>query len=167
MLKVNATFENELGEDGLMFTAEMTVAEVLAEMPQALGVFVEHGFTALREENVRTNVARTITVAGAAMMNSVDPGQLVSRLNDLRQRLLAAGEEAAASSGKPITAAQAPGAIIEECPHLLDVFVRNGFEVLRDEGMRRSVAKMVTLETACRMHGVNLELLLAELNAKR
>lgn len=147
-------------------TGHMIVADVLAGTPQTLGIFVEHGFTALKDPETRRTAAKSITVAQVAGQLGANADDLLKHLNALRSALAEAGPASAASDG-PITANHCPGQVIEQHPHLLDVFVRHGFESLRDPVLRRTVASMVTLETACRMHGVDASQLLAELNAAK
>lgn len=148
-------------------TGDMIVADVLAQSPQTLGLFLEHGFSALRDPDARRTLAKTVTVAQAARLHSVDVDDLLAKLNALQSTLAAAGPAATVNGDGPITANHCPGAIIEQYPHLLTVFLRHGFESLRDENLRRTVASIVTLDTACRMHGVDAHQLLAELNAAR
>ncbi|MCC6581725.1 MAG: DUF1858 domain-containing protein [Phycisphaeraceae bacterium] len=55
-------------------------------------------------------------------------------------------------------------AVIHWHPQTEAVFVRHGFEQIRNPILRRTVARQVTLAQVCRMKGVNLDLLLADLN---
>lgn len=151
---------------GDAITGDMVVAEVLAETPQTLGIFVEHGFTALKQPEARSTLVKSVTVAQVAIQLGMRVEDLLDRLNALRSALAEAGAASFASDGV-ITANHCPGQIIEQHPRLLEVFVRHGFESLRDPALRRTVASMVTLETACRMHGVDAQQLLAELNAAK
>src|SRR3990172_5561123 len=105
-------------------TGEMTVADVLADTPQTLGIFVEHGFTALKDPETRRTVARSTTVAQVAGQLGANAADLLKRLNDLRSALAEAGPAGAVSDGL-ITANHCPGQIIEQHPYLLDVFVRH------------------------------------------
>lgn len=53
--------------------------------------------------------------------------------------------------------------VIERYPQTLDVFLRHGFTALRHPVLRRTMARAVTLEQACRREGVDATALLAEL----
>ncbi len=56
--------------------------------------------------------------------------------------------------------------VLTRYPETLDVFVRQGhcFGLLANPVARRSLAKLVTIERACKLHFINLEKLLRELN---
>jgi hypothetical protein len=58
------------------------------------------------------------------------------------------------------------GAVLESRPELLDVFVHHGFRALANPALRRSIAKLVTIEAACRRMDVNLDEFLNALNAQ-
>jgi hypothetical protein len=53
--------------------------------------------------------------------------------------------------------------VLERYPESLQVFLRHGFAPLSNPVLRRTMARAVTLEQACRREGVPLETLLAEL----
>ena len=57
------------------------------------------------------------------------------------------------------------GEVLERYPESLDVFVRLGFTPLRNPLLRRTMARAITIEQACRREGVNMSELLTELNA--
>ncbi len=57
------------------------------------------------------------------------------------------------------------GDVLNAIPESLDVFVRHGFTALKNPALRAAAASMVSIAQACRMHGVSLDVLLAELNA--
>lgn len=69
-----------------------------------------------------------------------------------------------AHNGARFSAQSAVGEIVEAHPETLGIFARHGFVHLQDERIRRTMAKLVTIEMASRMHGVDAEALLAELN---
>lgn len=76
-------------------TRDMIVADVLGRYPQALGVFVQHGFTPLLNPVGRRTLAKAVTVEQAAQIKSID---LDSLLLDLNQTCLPQGT-ASTSSG--------------------------------------------------------------------
>ena len=55
--------------------------------------------------------------------------------------------------------------VIEWYPATIDVLVRHGFTQITNPVMRRTVARVVSLAQAAEMKGVDLEKLLADLNA--
>jgi hypothetical protein len=59
------------------------------------------------------------------------------------------------------------GEILDRYPSLLSTFVAFGFQPLANSFMRRTVARHITLATACRHLGVDLETFLAVLNDAR
>ncbi|HEU4794567.1 MAG TPA: DUF1858 domain-containing protein [Pyrinomonadaceae bacterium] len=56
------------------------------------------------------------------------------------------------------------GEVLERYPEALDVFVRLGFTPLRNPVLRRTMARVITIEQACRREGVDMSKLLKELN---
>ena len=54
--------------------------------------------------------------------------------------------------------------VLERYPQTLDVFLRHGFSPLANPILRKTMARVVTVEQACRREGVDLQSLLAELN---
>jgi hypothetical protein len=58
------------------------------------------------------------------------------------------------------------GAVLEARPELLEVFVDHGFTTLANPALRRSIARLVTIETACRRMGVHLDDFLNALNGE-
>lgn len=57
--------------------------------------------------------------------------------------------------------------VIRDVPGSLEMLISYGFKPLADPELRARVASMVTLETACSMHGVDLEALIADLTELR
>jgi hypothetical protein len=55
--------------------------------------------------------------------------------------------------------------VLARYPESLEIFVRHGFAPLRNPVVRRTMARVVTLEQACRREGADLGRLLAELRA--
>jgi hypothetical protein len=53
--------------------------------------------------------------------------------------------------------------VLERYPQTLDVFLRHGFAPLANPVLRRTMARVVTLEQACRREGADLDTLLADL----
>ena len=55
--------------------------------------------------------------------------------------------------------------VLERYPRALEIFLRHGFAPLQNPVLRRTMARVVTLERACRREGADVNRLLAELNA--
>ncbi|MGQ9463310.1 MAG: DUF1858 domain-containing protein [Candidatus Fervidibacter sp.] len=53
--------------------------------------------------------------------------------------------------------------VLERYPQTLEVFLKHGFAPLANPVLRRTMAKVITIEQACRWEGVDLETLLADL----
>jgi hypothetical protein len=68
--------------------------------------------------------------------------------------------------GAPVSGKHAVGAVLEARPELLQVFVDHGFTALVNPYFRRNIARVVTIESACRRMGVDLEEFLNALNGK-
>ena len=65
----------------------------------------------------------------------------------------------------PVITPQAKVAdVLQRYPQTLDVFLRHGFTPLQNPVLRRTMARVVTLEQACRREGVALERLMADLH---
>jgi uncharacterized protein involved in response to NO len=56
------------------------------------------------------------------------------------------------------------GDVLDRYPQSLDVFVRHGFTPLRNPVLRKTMARVITIEQACRREGVEMSELLRELN---
>jgi uncharacterized protein involved in response to NO len=56
------------------------------------------------------------------------------------------------------------GEVLQTYPQSLDVFVRHGFTPLRNPVLRKTMARVITIEQACRREGVDMSELLRELN---
>jgi hypothetical protein len=69
--------------------------------------------------------------------------------------------------GEPITASDRVGEILGRYPELLDTFVSFGFMPLTNPLLRKTVARAVTIESACRSQNVATDKLLAALNIAR
>lgn len=56
--------------------------------------------------------------------------------------------------------------VLTQYPETLNVFVKQGrcFGLLANPVARKSLAKLVTIETACKLHFIDLEKLLKEIN---
>jgi hypothetical protein len=67
----------------------------------------------------------------------------------------------------PIGPKHTVGAVLEGHPELLDVFVSFGFTMLANPQLRRTIARVITIERACRRTGADLPHLLDSLNIKR
>ncbi len=59
------------------------------------------------------------------------------------------------------------GDVLDHYPALLDTFRSFGFHALANPLLRRTVARHTTIETACRLVGVDEQQLVATLNAER
>jgi ABC-type amino acid transport system permease subunit len=69
------------------------------------------------------------------------------------------------TTGMPITAAHLVGDVLDRYPFLLKTFLACGFRPLANPLFRRTVARFVTIEQACRQVGVDLAPFLQALNA--
>jgi hypothetical protein len=78
-----------------------------------------------------------------------------------------AGETAAAGWRPPIDPGTRVGELLAAYPGLLPVFVRHGFGALANPVLRRTVARVVSIGEACRMHGVDPESFLRQLSEAR
>ncbi len=76
-------------------------------------------------------------------------------------------ETVAAGWRPPIAPETRVGELLAAYPGLLPVFVRNGFGALANPVLRRTVARVVSVGEACRMHGVDLQSFLAQLSEAR
>jgi hypothetical protein len=69
--------------------------------------------------------------------------------------------------GAPITRSHTVGQVLARHPELLTTFVAFGFAPLINPLLRKTVARLVTVEGACRQQGVETAKLLDALNAAR
>jgi hypothetical protein len=69
--------------------------------------------------------------------------------------------------GVPLGPKHTVGAVVERYPELLDVFLRFGFTMLANPQLRRTIARVVTIERACRRMDVDLAEFLEALNRQR
>jgi len=67
----------------------------------------------------------------------------------------------------PITGGQTVGQILDRYPALIDTFLQFGFTMLTNPQLRHSIARVVTVDRACRRMGVDQEQFVAELNRRR
>jgi hypothetical protein len=74
---------------------------------------------------------------------------------------------AAMAAGKPIEAGDVVGDVLDAYPALLPTFLAHGFRALENPLLRKTVARHVTIEVACRMLDVDLARFVAALNAAR
>jgi hypothetical protein len=68
---------------------------------------------------------------------------------------------------RSIRASDTPGRVLEHFPDLLPAFVARGFAALANPRLRTTLARVVTIEQACRRMGVNTEDFVKELNRGR
>lgn len=69
--------------------------------------------------------------------------------------------------GSPVVAGNRVGEVLDCYPELLDTFVAAGFKPLANPLLRKTVARFITVEQACRREGVEVGQFLATLNAAR
>jgi hypothetical protein len=68
---------------------------------------------------------------------------------------------------RSIRGSDTPGRVLERFPDLLPVFVAHGFSALANPQLRATLARVVTIEQACRRMGIDLDEFLAALNRAR
>src|SRR5262249_59888277 len=66
--------------------------------------------------------------------------------------------------GRPLVARHLVGDVLNHYPYLLETFLSFGFQPLANPLFRRTVARFVTIEQACRHVDVDVDLLLESLN---
>jgi hypothetical protein len=64
----------------------------------------------------------------------------------------------------PIRGDHRVGVVIDARPELLPVFLDHGFKPLANPVLRKTLARTISIETACRAHGVDVNVLLDALN---
>jgi hypothetical protein len=84
-----------------------------------------------------------------------------------RARLRSVPLELPLEDDAPIAAGHRVGHVLERYPGLLDTFLTLGFRPLANPILRRTVARLVTIEQACRQESKELGSVLAALNAAR
>jgi hypothetical protein len=67
----------------------------------------------------------------------------------------------------PISPDATVAAVLDRYPDLLDEFVRFGFTAVANPYLRRTMARVVSVQQACRRMGVDVQLFLAALNDRR
>ena len=84
-----------------LIDADMRVGEILSRWPETVGVFVGNGFPGLGDAGHREHVMRMgITLRMACNNHGVDPGYMVSTLNDAIAPAVAAPAAGASRAGK-------------------------------------------------------------------
>jgi hypothetical protein len=73
-------------------------------------------------------------------------------------------EASSLREGSPITGDHRVGEVLDRYPQTLETFLAFGFQPLANPWLRRTVARHVTLERACRLVDVDLQELLSALN---
>ncbi len=68
---------------------------------------------------------------------------------------------------RSIRGSDTPARVLDHAPDLLPVFSAHGFSALANPQLRKTLARVVTIEQACRRMGVNLDEFLAALNRGR
>ncbi len=68
--------------------------------------------------------------------------------------------------GAPVRAEHGVGAVLEQRPELLEVFLEHGFSTLAKPHLRATIARVVTIEQACRRKEVDLTAFLTALNRR-
>jgi hypothetical protein len=71
------------------------------------------------------------------------------------------------SAARPIAASDMVGAVLDQYPDLLDTFLSFGFTALANSQLRHTVARVVSIERACRRMDVDAVRFVAALNARR
>jgi hypothetical protein len=74
--------------------------------------------------------------------------------------------ESVAPADGSIDAGQTVAAVLDRHPDLLDEFIAHGFTMLTDPALRNSIARVVTIERACRRMGVDTHRFLEDLNGR-
>jgi hypothetical protein len=74
--------------------------------------------------------------------------------------------EVGAAEDRPITVKDSVAAVLDRRPELLAVFLEHGFRPLANPVLRRTAARGVSIELACRIVGVDAARFLAALNAR-
>jgi hypothetical protein len=67
----------------------------------------------------------------------------------------------------PIEPGYTVAAVLDRYPRLIDTFVAHGFNMLSNPRLRRSIARVVTIEQACRRMDVNCRQFVETLNCRR
>jgi len=78
-----------------------------------------------------------------------------------------ATQESDPLESRSIRAGDTPGRVLEHFPDLLPTFAAHGFAALANPRLRATLARVVTIEQACRRMGNNIDEFLAELNQRR
>lgn len=84
---------------GVPVTGTTTVAEVLDRWPEALSVFLRHGFAPLADPSLRRTLTPTVTITQACQMRVVDVDVLLRELNALVQHDQATSPRGPAPAG--------------------------------------------------------------------
>jgi hypothetical protein len=84
-----------------------------------------------------------------------------------RARLREAVPDVSMVAGEAITAHHRVGEVLDRYPQLLSTFVSFGFTPLTNPLLRKTVARLVTIGTACRGQNVETDQLLTALNLAR
>lgn len=157
--------EGSVSPEAGVITKDMIVGDVLERYPQALRVFLQHGFVQLKNPLALRTLAKAITIAQACRIHPADLDTLLADLNSLRAPLKLAEQGDGIVDHAAFTRESTVGQVLERYPAALEVFLGHGLLHLRDEALRKAVANAVTIEMACRVHSLDAEQLLAELNA--
>ncbi|HEX5416975.1 MAG TPA: DUF1858 domain-containing protein, partial [Chloroflexota bacterium] len=134
--------------------------DLLAEalrLPGGLSLLLGLGLGYLAEPGHRAIAARSLTIAQAARRADKDPQQIIDALNQ------SLGLTPSASPGidPQWTVAQ----VLDRWPATLDVFLRHGFTPLADPQLRQRLAPTITVRSAAANRGVDVQQLLADLEA--
>jgi hypothetical protein len=81
-----------------------------------------------------------------------------------RARTRTVASKARVSLGTPLQAGHLVGDVLDHYPYLLETFLTFGFRPLANPFFRRTVARFVTIEQACRQVGVDVNPFLEALN---
>jgi metal-sulfur cluster biosynthetic enzyme len=98
------------------------------------------------------NIMRTVRPRWKPIQNDKEDAVMQSTERPLEQRYVVSADSIVAD-------------VIREVPGSLDALIGYGFKPLADPELRARVASSVSIGTACSMHGVDVEALVADLTA--
>ena len=85
----------------------------------------------------------------------------------LREKATQDAQSGGLQPGMPIAAHHVVGDVLDQYPHLLPTFLNFGFTPLKNPILRKTIARRVTLESACRKLSVDIVQLVETLNRER
>lgn len=157
----------------IRITGDMKVAAVLEMFPESLPIFLQSGFSALTNPVARSTFARVVTIDQASEKHGVDKAEFVRKLN---AEVFAKPGAATSPPPEPGTEASPEGKVIakgEACRpdtlvgSLIKVYpsTKAIFEKHYGEGCFSCPGQIFeTVEQTARMHNVDPNLILGEIN---